>query len=387
MSRKICCTRIMFHSLCISLICISLICISLNIACQTVEPPSASHDPIAYILSSMKNKQWDQLNKYFTYPEQIVEFPLKKALDRKETWHTVRRIRMMDQHFIFDIDTIQTDHSTQCKRYTFWASLNEKQTSSQIQSTITNKSLKIIGWTQAKKCIDQAIELYEIEAPTRFSATSFRGVIHIKTLGILHQAKPQSNDLLWYIEQGDFNMTKRALKKRGCRRINLKKIDQILQNQIQTKCYPLLKQDIQRSYHAQQSKTWLAQRKVDVTDGKEWKDEDPKNLNPKAYLKSRIRNARKGKKSSLLPLKPIHVEQGIKSQSLSFSGKLMIQQDLSADGELRKSPLVKESMLIAPQFTQCVRSTLWQWSNKELPKSACLIDTILLVKVYKNDTQ
>lgn len=381
MSRKIYCTSTIFHSL-----CISFICLSLAIACQSVEPPSSSHDPIAYILSSMKNKQWEQLKKHFTYPEQIVEFPLKKALDRKETWHTVRRIRMMDQHFIFDIDTIQNDDNTQCKRYTFWASIHDKQSTSQSQNTRTNKSFKIIGWTQAKRCIDQAIELYEIEAPTRFSATSFRGVIHIKNLGVLHQANPQSNDLLWHIEQGDFSMTKRALKKRGCRTINLKKIDQILNDQIQTQCYPLLKQDSQRSYHAQQSKAWLAQRKVDVTDGKEWKDEDPQDLNPKAYLKSRT-HTRKGKKIPILPLKPTHVESNIKLQSLLFSGQLMIQQDLSADGELRKLPFIKESMLIAPQFTQCVRSTLWQWSTKQLPKSACLINTVLLVKVYKTDAQ
>ena len=191
-------------------ICICGICV----ACQKVTPPTIEQDAIAQLLSAMRQQKWEGLEKQFLYPEHIKKFPLKKALAHKEKWLQLRRIRSMDQHLIFDIDTTSVKDKKSCQRYTFWAKINKMYTdeTTQVEESFAISQIKIVDWSPAKPCYDQAIELDEIEAPTRFSATSFRGVSKVASLGVLsHVNQTQVTDQ-WDIEQTQFTMSKNRLK-------------------------------------------------------------------------------------------------------------------------------------------------------------------------------
>jgi hypothetical protein len=332
-----------------SLALITLIISSLG--CQDLPPV---HDPIQGLLGAMSDGSWTALADRFSPELPMEAFPLKRDLEGGWRWAGVQRARLMDHHLIFDVDLAKTQEGREIRlRYTFWAVAPESLSLGKNQDVRVGA---IVGWSEPRTPSESLIGLEEIEAPPRFSATSFRGVPRVEKLGVLGVQTYGAIAEGWWSEVSPYKIKSRAHKRRGCAKIKLKKIQPVLTQSINQDCSAILIGAAQLSYRLDETRS-KKRKLVDVSEGRGRADDT---LTPPA-------------KEDVTAL-----ENGVQ-----YGGQITLELDLSQDGSRRHPPVLVENMLISPDFTQCVRRATLEWAQTFISRKDCTLRFPLLFKVYR----
>ena len=322
----------LFTTLC----AVALLTSALSACSESVRPPS---DPIKPVLSAMERGAWGELSELFEEGS-LERFPLKRAMDTGARWEGVKRARLMDNHMVVDVDLTSPNTNT-LTRYTFWLTLPRSLTQLNHLAPFDDEGAEtdeadeavrveaVAGWREPHPASAALIELDDMNTPTRFSATSFRGVPDVATLAVFDE---ESLDLKgWSANLSELKADLKPHKKRGCKRVNVRVSRPVLESEMK-RCAPLLAQEAQRA--------------------------------------------------ELSGARAIHNEVALyDKQRASFAGRFTLRLDLSVPPRLRAHPDVLEAMVLSRAFSQCVKERVTQWSREYLPQAACDLTLPMLFKV------
>ena len=322
-----------------------------TLGCQNLPP---IHDPIQGLLGAMSDGSWAALADRFSPELPMEAFPLKRDLEQGWRWAGVQRARLMDHHLIFDVDLAKTQEGRETRlRYTFWAVAPESLSLGKNQDVRVGA---IVGWIEPRTPSGSIIGLEEIEAPPRFSATSFRGVPRVEKLGVLGVQTYGAAAEGWWSEVSPYKIKSRAHKRRGCAKINLKKIQPVLTQSINQECSAILIGAAQLSYRLDQTRS-KRRKLVDVSEGRGRADDEG--------------------------ARPDQDDSNTQENGVQYGGQITLELDLSQDGSRRHPPTLVENMLISPDFTQCVRRATLEWAQTFISRRDCTLRFPLLFKVYR----
>lgn len=308
----------------------------LQIACSKVDAPPP--DPLMRVLSAVERGAWHVIADHFSEDLSLENFPLKKAVDEGFVIDGVKRIRMMDRHLLFDVDVrgvkeeevegARSINSRDFTRYSFWLEVTtpERMPSEPLP---TLKLGKIKGWSKGRLVSTPLIEMSDIQTPSRFSATSFRGVPELQSLAVF---EADNLDLKgWSATMIKLEPEMKPLERHGCRRVNVRVSRAVLENEIKS-CSPLLAREAQRAH--------------------------------------------------LMGAMTIKGDVALHDQERgSFAGSLTLKLPLDFDARVRPDPELIEAMIVGKEFTECVQQKVSQWSKDYLPQAACELQLPMLFKV------
>ena len=298
------------------------------------------------MLSALERGVWSEVEPLFHKERPLEAFPLKLALEQGAQWEGVKRGRVMDQHAVMDVDltypTPCTGGLTEAcgrQRFTFWLKLEQPALPfddffAEVEGEERPKELvEVAGW-RAPQLVpspsSQAlIPLDDINTPARFSATSFRGVPDLRAVGVFGEGELDLKG--WSASLVKLEPQLTPLKKRGCKRVQLRVSKPLLERDL-NRCAELLAREAQRAHN-----TGAETIRGDVALHDAGRD--------------------------------------------SFAGALTLRQDLSLEPRLRLAPELTEAMLLAQDFTSCVQERVQQWSRDHVAQAQCELTLSMLFKV------
>ncbi len=309
-----------------------IIASALTAAVGCEEPLHPTDDPIEGLLGALERRDWEAVAPYFSEERPLAELPLKRDLDAGHAWAGVRRARLMDNHLVFDVDVRAPGAAEGAeqvfRRHTFWAVAPEAALGGKRQEGA--RVGQIAGWAPPRPAQAAHIAPHEIDAPARFSATSFRGVPALSTLGVFGQ-DAHAEEFGWAATLMSLTPELREQKKRGCKRVNMRALQPVLEREV-SRCLPLLADAMRRTYA-------------------------------------------RGDQA-------IHADAAILDANRSaFGGRLSLSVDLSVEPSLRPAPTLGESMLTATDFTQCATRAVGGWSRDFVEQAPCDLSLPMLFKV------
>ena len=371
-----------------------------------------SVDQMGRLIEALRTQQWEVVQDYMNDQLAWTSFPLYKALKSGDKWVRLARVRTLDHHILFEIDLKQSDSSSsesRVSRHLFWAT-----TSGYGQNSTGGVAQigEIVGWSdpvEVSMTTRKEIPLTDLNAPSRFSATSYRELSNHQpqsslaqlNLGVIGQKGSGSIESGWRaslsVSQAKVQTTEGKRSKR-CNRLQNRwtKRLQVLKNALQERCQSSLLYAAQRSRYLTSNQ--LRQR-VDVSRGrggrsireqqdkelvKKFQNADQKtSIDPLSDQKERVAEYNEGVAEHNKD------ERNKLTNGLEFSGYLRLSQDLMLSPEDRSAPRVSEAMIISPDLTTCVTSVTKRWSSNFLPQSPCRYQLSIDVEVNqsKSDTQ
>lgn len=293
------------------------------------EPLHPSADPIGGLLGALERRDWAALAPYFSAARPLDELPLKRDLEAGRAWEGVRRARLMDNHLVFDVDVRAEDPAAPFTRHTFWAVAPEAAREGKGEEAA--RVGQVAGWAPPRPARAPHIAPQEIDAPARFSATSFRGVPALATLGVFGEEAGGGEEQGWAATLTAVTPDLRPQRRGGCQGVNLKVLQPVLEREV-SRCLPLLAHAMRRTYA-------------------------------------------RGDQA-------IHAEAAILDSARSaFGGRVALHIDLSVDPKQRPAPAVVESMLTATDFTQCLTRAAGGWARDFIEEAPCELSLPMLFKV------
>jgi len=306
-------------------------------ACNpAVTPPP--QDPMMQLLSSVERGRWGAISQHFSSEHPLADFPLKLALDGGASIDGVKRMRLMDRHLIFDVDVRSAREegggegrgrdASDLKRFTFWFEVKQaERIASEPTPPMSIGELK--GWLPGAAVREPLIKLSDINTPPRFSATSFRGVPELKSIAVFDADQLDLKG--WSATMIKLEPELRPLKRRGCRKVNVRVSRPVLEKEIRS-CSPLLAREAQRAH--------------------------------------------------LLGAMTIRDDAAIHDQERgSFAGRLSLRLPLDFEPRMRPSPELVEAMIVGEEFTDCIQQKVSAWSRDYIPRAACELNLPMLFKV------
>lgn len=325
------------------------------VGCQAPPP-----DPSGELLRALESQEWERLEGRLMSAEQMSAFPLRLALNQGARWRGLALLRRLDSHLLFEVD-LEVDE--RLSRYAFWVEAPRPPVRSASATRAQNQSFsgevaqgelsalgRLIDWSEPY-AVERHTTLTEPSVtPARFAIPTYRepqghydyartsrvqlGVIDLERGDVLEEG--------WtgYFSIQDLSVSapesvrsRRAIRR--CSRLSAAVISKQmrLDSQLNQSCQGRLLLTAQRARYLGESN---AQPHVDVAHGNQGG--------------RRIRDTQ----DELVDGEP------------RFNGRITLGVKLKRTA----SPEVRESMIIAPSLTKCIKETFSAWADR-LKRSEC----------------